>query len=928
MAGSIRKIASIILSGTIVCSMLGGYTTSYAAERVDASDYVLSTINVTPVSGLSSDFIRGVDVSSLISELESGVKFYDFDGNEITTVEGFCRLLKCSGVTHLRIRVWNNPYDAQGNGYGGGNNDVAKAKIFVDACRATGLKALIDFHCSDFWTDPSKQMVPKAWKNYSLEEKETALKSFITESLQTIDPSKDTVDMVQVGNETTTGFIGEKNVDNMCRLFSAGSAGVRAYNTSVKVVIHETNPESGMFTKWAKNLQDYNVDYDVLATSCYPYWHGSQEDLTSLFQSVREQYHKDVMVAETSYAYTLSNSDGHDNTVRVGNNDTNIYSDEAFTVQGQANQIRNMIRAVNDGGGIGLFYWEPAWITVGDTTGLTGSDYEEKVEQNKALWESKGSGWASSYSAEYDAKDAGLWYGGSAVDNEAMFDTTGHPLASLNVWNYVYTGAKSNLVSIDEYESNVSDKMTETEAPGSINLPDHVKVKYNNGAVEERVEWDANALSKIDTTVCGIYTIPGKVSLSKTVNDGTYSGKTMLPVTYKLSIVPMNLVDAEAAEFNSGSSFETSGAALKDIPSSENPYSGSSSMSWWLESATQSVVTYKDPIEIGAGTYKASIKSEGGKGEHVTLQILDTSDHVLAQSDATELTGWANWNDIVVKYTTDEATSVRLRIVVDSLAGGWGSADCLEFSRDVALQEIDITTPEENAAQATTETSGTTITETSGITTTDVGTTQPAGANDSTDLDDKTVSDTNKDGNKDESNTAVTPEENGKVTTVTKDDANGTTTTVTVEKTDHKVVVTNKVEDRNGKVLKVETKETVTKKSGETVTTSKVKNYDGSSKYHKEVAKTNGSSSSVDRIVKVDGAVTIKTKKTTVSGKTTIVKYKVVKGGVKVVSISSDNKTVKVPATVTVDGKKYKVVSASKRLSKKKGKKQVYYIRH
>ena len=35
----------------------------------------------------------------------------------------------------IRVRVWNNPYDSNGNGYGGGNNDVATAKKIADACR-------------------------------------------------------------------------------------------------------------------------------------------------------------------------------------------------------------------------------------------------------------------------------------------------------------------------------------------------------------------------------------------------------------------------------------------------------------------------------------------------------------------------------------------------------------------------------------------------------------------------------------------------------------------------------------------------------------------------------------------------------------------------------------------------------------------------
>ena len=242
-------------------------------------------IAVTKVNKLSSDFIMGMDISSMISELESGVVYRDYDGNELATLDDICRFIKEQGINHIRVRVWNNPYDANGNGYGGGNNDVAKAKEFADACRNAGLKMLVDFHCSDLWTDPGKQQEPKAWKGYTLEQKKEALNTYITESLNTIDPSKDVVDMVQVGNETTGGFIGETNVSNMCVLFSAGAAGVKTYNPDVKVVIHVESPHKRTMVTWAENLQNNNVDYDILATSYYPYWHGTLDNLKQQFET-------------------------------------------------------------------------------------------------------------------------------------------------------------------------------------------------------------------------------------------------------------------------------------------------------------------------------------------------------------------------------------------------------------------------------------------------------------------------------------------------------------------------------------------------------------------------------------------------------------------------------------------------------------------
>lgn len=156
-----------------------------------------------------------------------------------------------------------------------------------------------------------------------------------------------------------------------------------------------------------KNLQDNNVDYDILATSYYPYWHGTLDNLKQQFETVKNTYCKDVMVAETSYAYTLEDSDGHANTVRVGNNDNGADTTEPFTEQGQATAIRNLINTVNEAGGLGVYYWEPAWLTVGNTKGLTGDAYDAQVKENQEKWEKYGSGWASSYANEYDSKDAG-----------------------------------------------------------------------------------------------------------------------------------------------------------------------------------------------------------------------------------------------------------------------------------------------------------------------------------------------------------------------------------------------------------------------------------------------------------------------------------------------------------------------------------------
>lgn len=657
-----------------------------AIEEENNSDPIVedAPITIEKVKNLSSDFIMGADISSMISELDSGVVYRDYDGNALTTLDDVVNFLAEQGINHIRVRVWNYPYDSNGNGYGGGNNDVTKAKKFADACRKAGIKMLVDFHCSDLWTDPGKQQAPKAWKDYTLDQKAEALTAFIEESLNTIDPTKDVVDMVQVGNETTGGFIGETNVANMCTLFSAGSAGVKAYNSAVKVVIHVESPQKGSVTKWAKNLSDNNVNYDIIATSYYPYWHGTLSNLESEFKTVKNTYKKDVMVAETSYAYTLADSDGHENTVRVGNDDSGDNVTEPFTEQGQATYIRNLINAVNEAGGLGVYYWEPAWITVGNTTGLTGEALQNKITENKTKWEKDGSGWASSYAGEYDANDAGKWFGGSAVDNQALFYADGTATPAMHVWNYVKTGSTSNLVSVEKIAS-VSETITQKVDTNDFLLPDTVAVTYSDAKdeVNETVTWDENDKAKVDASKVGTYQIRGTIALSKDITRGAYKGKTTASIILTLQVKNANLIkNADVAEVNPAAQdkFDISDTeTVKTIANGENPHFGTC-LSWWNGKDTEKsvTITYNEGIELEKGSYTFELYAQGNAGtDQVTLQILNETGEVIAEGEPASLQGWKVWQTPKVDFTLTGKNVVKLQIKIETQSNGWGSVDDL-----------------------------------------------------------------------------------------------------------------------------------------------------------------------------------------------------------------------------------------------------------
>ena len=407
-------------------------------------------VNVERIDFKNPGFIRGMDVSSVISLEASGGTFKNEDGE----TEDLFKLLSDHGVNYIRVRVWNDPYDSSGNGYGGGNSDVQKACEIGKRAARYGMKRLVDFHYSDFWADPGKQKAPKAWDGMTVAQKAQALYDYTYNSLNEIKSAGAAIGMVQIGNETNSGIAGESGHSEMARLFNSGASAVRAFDENVLVALHFTNPENKNAIIWfADYLNEYNVDYDVFAVSYYPYWHGSLENLTAVLDYAANTYNKYAMVAETSYANDLRDTDGHPNTVSVWNNNTGDNLLWEFTPQGQAEEVRDVMNAVNNvnnGRGLGVFYWEGAWISVGDTRRLGGDAYDTRVAQNKLLWEKYGSGWASSYSVEYDPDDAGVYYGGCAVENQAFFDPSGKALPSLAVFKIVRGDASLGDVNADK----------------------------------------------------------------------------------------------------------------------------------------------------------------------------------------------------------------------------------------------------------------------------------------------------------------------------------------------------------------------------------------------------------------------------------------------------------------------------------------------
>ena len=430
--------------------------TSSANSRANTADgnYRSVTFNSFPAAVNGGEPIRGVDISSIISIEQAGVVFHDDEGRQ----EDIFRVLADHDVNYIRVRVWNEPNDGKGHSYGGGNNDVNTACEIGRRAAKYGMKLLVDIQYSDFWADPAKQTRPKYWAPHDHYTLSGEIYKWTTWVLKAITEAGGDIGMVQVGNETNCFFCGETDMYKICELFASGNKAVRDFDKNILIAHHFANPGNADHFYWyAKVMNECNLDYDVFATSYYPYWHGSTENLTNVLTTIGNTYGKYVMVAETAYPYTSEDGDNFGNIISAYSTGVDLPYD--ISVAGQTECLTNVFQAVANCGdkGIGVFYWEPAWLGVSDI-----SQWEQKDK-----WDKYGSGWATGYAAEYD-KDV-TSSGGSSFDNQALFDFRGYPLDSLDVFTRIYPKTeKPDNEKLTRYYADLDGDDAITEADLSI----------------------------------------------------------------------------------------------------------------------------------------------------------------------------------------------------------------------------------------------------------------------------------------------------------------------------------------------------------------------------------------------------------------------------------------------------------------------------
>jgi arabinogalactan endo-1,4-beta-galactosidase len=319
------------------------------------------------------EFIKGADISFLQQIEDNGGTF-----RENGTVKDPIQILKDHNINYIRLRLWNNPPE--------GYNDLSKLLLMAKRIKQLNLKLLLDFHYSDSWADPGKQNKPAAWASLDIGSLGDSLYRFTRDVLTALKSQNTFPDMIQTGNEITNGFLWNtgrvgssfdtptqwNNFTSLIKRCIDAANEVKG-NDPLQIMIHIDRSTDSSACRWFfDNLNSHNVQFDYIGLSYYPWWHGTLEQVAANLNYLADRYHKEIIIAETGYPWTL---EWNDNTNNIVGLQSQLLTGYPASIKGQKDFITALLSIVRNTHlnlGKGIFYWEPLDIS----TPLFGSGWE------------------------------------------------------------------------------------------------------------------------------------------------------------------------------------------------------------------------------------------------------------------------------------------------------------------------------------------------------------------------------------------------------------------------------------------------------------------------------------------------------------------------------------------------------------------------
>lgn len=316
----------------------------------------------------------GGDVSLLKAYEDKNAPYYDDNGKNVTPLLPY--LKNTCGMNTMRVRLFHNPSNASSSDKGEGVfQDLNYVKALGKEIKDAGLDFMLDFHYSDTWADPSNQWTPEAWLNISDAALQDSIYNYTKYSLSQLVAAGATPDFIQIGNEVSYGMCWGAEGTSSPKRYYAGQGSNRTRFTNLlnnaakacrevcpkaKIIIHtERVADPSYLVKFCKDMDNANVDYDIIGTSYYSYYHGYLPQLDTALKQLEQNFKKDIMIVETGYYHAYQPTDGTIAYNYSTNYDSNGQGHFTIDANGQKAFTEALIKLLDSHPQVkGLFWWE------------------------------------------------------------------------------------------------------------------------------------------------------------------------------------------------------------------------------------------------------------------------------------------------------------------------------------------------------------------------------------------------------------------------------------------------------------------------------------------------------------------------------------------------------------------------------------------
>ena len=333
----------------------------------------------------------GGDISLLPSYEANGSKYRTTTGAAISDVITFSR---DNGLNAMRVRLFVDPTKApDAEKKEGVRQDLAYVTALGKRIKDAGLKFLLDFHYSDSWADPVKQYTPDAWVSLTDLQLYDKIYNYTKECLQTLKAAGAEPDFIQTGNEISYGMCwGKRGSSSLKKCYTNNDANWLRFTTllknaikacreecpQAKIIIHTERVANVTMQKaFYERLQKAELDYDIIGTSFYSYYHGSLQTLeTSLNMLATNFPTKDIWLVEVGYFYKWQ--------PKIKSPGADLSGQYPIDDDGQAAYTEALINVLNKHEKVKGLFW---WMMEANEYKHTGSSQVTKDWYNAALWD-------------------------------------------------------------------------------------------------------------------------------------------------------------------------------------------------------------------------------------------------------------------------------------------------------------------------------------------------------------------------------------------------------------------------------------------------------------------------------------------------------------------------------------------------------------